>query len=75
MKFKGEDFIALSLSDFYYKKIYEKVTGASRERISRTNLGSIEIPVPRIELQQLLVSEIGQYLKVIDGCSQIIDNY
>lgn len=68
-------FIALTYSDVYYKKIYEKVTGASRDRISRKNLGGLEIPCPAIENQQLIVAETDQYLNVIKGCNLLIENY
>ncbi len=68
-------FIYLTLSDEYYKRINENLTGASRQRISRTNLGNLLIPKPTIETQQKIVDEIEQYQKVIDGCNLLIDNY
>jgi type I restriction-modification system DNA methylase subunit len=68
-------FIALTHSDFYYKKVYEKVTGASRDRISRKNLGSIEIPIPSIPFQESLIEKTNQYFNLIEGCNLIVDNY
>lgn len=68
-------FIYLTLSDEYYKRINENLTGASRQRISRTNLGNLLIPKPSIETQQKIVDEIDQYQKVIDGCNLLIENY
>lgn len=68
-------FIYLTLSDEYYKRINENLTGASRQRISRTNLGNLLIPKPPLETQQKIVDEINQYQKVIDGCNLLIENY
>ncbi len=68
-------FVYLTLSDEYQKRINENLTGASRQRISRKNLGNVLIPKPSLEIQQNIVSEIEQYQKVIDGCDLLLENY
>ncbi len=61
-------FLFLTLSDEYYKRINESITGASRKRISRSNLGNVLIPLPDIDVQQKIVSQISNYQnKIIDA--------
>lgn len=59
-------FVYLTLTDEYYIRINESITGASRKRISRTNLGSILIPLPDLDTQKKIVSEINGYQKEIE---------
>jgi len=59
MRFKKDTlpkwFIYYSLSPDYQKEINKEVTGATRQRISRSNLGNIEISVPLIPEQKRIV--------------------
>ena len=50
-----EWFLFFSLSNEYQKEIIKQVTGATRQRISRKNLGLIEIPLPSLPEQQRIV--------------------
>ncbi len=63
MRFKKDTlpdwFIYFSLSPDYQSEINKEVTGATRQRISRSNLGNVKIPVPP-------VSEQKQLVKVLD---------
>ena len=59
-------FVAYSKSEEYYKHLKNFISGASRDRISRKNLGQIEIPLPPLEIQQQIVKEIEGYQKEID---------
>lgn len=64
MRFKKDTlpkwFIYYSLSPDYQKEINKEVTGATRQRISRSNLGNIEISAPPIPEQKRIV-------KILDG--------
>ncbi|MCX5777319.1 MAG: restriction endonuclease subunit S [Candidatus Firestonebacteria bacterium] len=59
MRFKknilAEWFVNYSLSRDYQNKITEDVSGATRQRISRSNLGNVEIPIPTIIEQKRIV--------------------
>jgi type I restriction enzyme M protein len=48
---------------------------AGQQRVTREFLENYEIPVPRLEEQQQIVSEIQGYQKVIDGARQILTGY
>jgi len=60
MRFKKdilpEWFIYYSLSPEYQSEINKAVTGATRQRISRSNLGLVEIPAPPVSDQRRLIS-------------------
>lgn len=59
-------------------KEYFRLNSNTTTNISNLNLDTIsnlEIPLPRIEVQDEIVRELEQYQKIIDGSKQIIDNY
>ena len=70
-----ELFVAFTKSDGYYKNIEGYLTGSTRPRISRSNLGKVKIPLPPLDAQKEIVAEIDGYQKVIDGARAVIDNY
>ncbi|OGO79470.1 MAG: hypothetical protein A2Y23_07115 [Clostridiales bacterium GWB2_37_7] len=74
-KILPEFFIYLTYSDVYYINMSKYLTGASRQRISRANLGKITIPLPPIELQHEIVTELNSYQNIINGAKQVINNY
>ncbi len=59
MRFKKDTlpkwFIYYSLSPDYQSEINKEVTGATRQRISRSNLGNVKIPAPSISEQKQLI--------------------
>lgn len=59
-------FLFYSMSNFYQTEIQKQVTGATRQRISRKNLGLVPIPIPQLEEQQHIVS-------ILDKCFTAID--
>ena len=73
--FLPELFVALTKSSQYFKNIEGYLTGATRPRISRSNLGKVRIPLPPLPVQQEIVAEIEGYQKVIDGARAVVDNY
>jgi type I restriction enzyme M protein len=49
--------------------------GAVFDSISRDQIKEIEIPLPPLEIQQHIVSEIEGYQRIIDGANQVVNNY
>ncbi len=49
-------FLYYSLSNEYQNEIQKQVTGATRQRISRKNLGLVSVPIPPLPEQQRIVS-------------------
>ena len=70
-----ELFVAFTKSEHYYKHIEGYLTGSTRPRISRSNLGKIKIPLPPLEVQREIISEIEGYQRVIDGARAVVENY
>jgi type I restriction enzyme M protein len=68
-------FLFISKSKSYSEEISRYLTGASRQRISRSNLAKIKIPVPPLEIQKEIVSELERYQIIIDGANQVIENW
>ena len=57
---KPEYFIAYTLSPLYMMQVAASVTGSTRKRISRKNLGGLMIPVPTIDEQVYFASMVKQ---------------
>ena len=55
--------------------ISKYVTGAAQPKLNQQSLNSIEIPLPPLEIQQQIVTEIEGYQKIIDGAKQVVNNY
>ena len=45
------------------------------QRVPRSSVAGFQIPLPPLEVQQAIVSEIEGYLKVIDGARAVVENY
>ena len=43
--------------------------------INQTDVASLKIPLPPLEVQQEIVAEIEGYQKVIDGARAVVENY
>lgn len=63
-------FIYYSMSNLYHTKIINLSTGATRQRISRKNLETITIPVPKIEEQQRIVGILDEAFENIEKAKQ-----
>lgn len=59
-------FLYYTLSIEYQNEIQRQVTGATRQRISRKNLGLISIPLPPLPEQQRIVSILDRAFAAID---------
>ncbi len=57
-------------SSAYYKKLLGSVTGTTRKRISRKNLGNVELEVPSKERQMDVVEQLDCLVKVIESRKQ-----
>jgi len=59
-------FLYYSLSNEYQNEIQKQVTGATRQRISRKNLGLVSVPVAPLPEQRRIVSILDQCFAAID---------
>ena len=53
-------------SDAYYTRLMSNVTGTTRKRISRKNLGNVQIGVPDKNVQGIVVKKLGLLSNIID---------
>ncbi len=58
-------FLYYSLSNEYQNEIQKQVTGATRQRISRKNLGLVSVPLPSLPEQQRIVSLLDEAFAAI----------
>ena len=61
------------MSDSYLNDVRKRVTGTTRSRISRKNLGMIEIPLPPLEEQQKIVEKLDKAFELIDQAKANIE--
>jgi type I restriction enzyme M protein len=52
-----------------------KADGAVFQNLTTDQIKDFEIPLPPIEIQELIVKEIEGYQKIIDGSKMVVDNY
>ena len=55
-----EFFVAFTLTPLYARQVVSGITGSTRQRISRKNLGNVIMPVPPIELQEQFAAFVRQ---------------
>ncbi len=53
-------------SNAYYTRLLSSITGTTRKRISRKNLGNIELDIPSKEEQKKVVKQLDYLVKVVD---------
>ncbi len=51
------------------------ITGVTVPKLNQKMMKSIKIPLPPLEIQKEIVSEIEVYQKIIDGAKAVVDNY
>ena len=54
-------------SNAYYTRLHGNVTGTTRKRISRKNLGNVELRVPAKDEQKAVVEQLDCLVEVIDS--------
>jgi type I restriction enzyme S subunit len=59
-------FLYYSLSNEYQNEIQKQVTGATRQRVSRKNLGLVYVPLPPLSEQQRIVAILDEVFAAID---------
>lgn len=59
-------FLYFTLSDEYQNEINKQITGATRQRISRNNLGLVSIPLPPLPEQRRIVSILDEAFSAIE---------
>ena len=54
-------------SNAYYTRLLGNVTGTTRKRISRKNLGNIELNIPTQDVQRAVVEQVDRIIKILDS--------
>jgi type I restriction enzyme M protein len=71
-----QDYLYEVLRSEVVKAQYEKLaTGGVVRNLNSKLVSGVKIPLPPIEIQQQIVTEIEGYQKIIDGAKQIVNNY
>jgi type I restriction enzyme M protein len=65
----------LLFSNHFYQYCQLNAGGGAQGNISPSQILDYEIPLPPIEVQQVIVRELEQYQKIIDGARQVVENY
>lgn len=65
-------FLAYSMTGDYFSSLAQYLTGASRQRISRLNLGKIKIPLLPLEIQKRLAAEMEEQEKIIEANKKLV---
>ena len=61
---------------FFRENAVAQMTGTGGlQRVPRVYVENFKIPLPPLEVQKKIVAEIEGYQKVIDGASNVLDNY
>ena len=72
--FLNKFFVYYTLSSAYEHSLMNEITGSSRKRISRSNLSAISVPVPSVNEQIAIISELDSLSDIIDRKnSQLLD--
>lgn len=62
-------------SEFIQKKIQQLGARAAQAGVRPDDLKIIKIPLPLLEVQQEIVTELDGYQKIIAGAKQVVENY
>ena len=76
IRFKQEQviskwFVYYSMSQLYLDEISKQITGATRQRISRKNLGVVKLPLPPLPEQHRIVAILDRCFTAIDRAKTI----
>ena len=74
-QFHPKVFVAITMSHFWFANIAKYLTGSTRPRISRSNLGKVKIPLPPIDTQRALIREIEAEQSLVTANQQLIDRF
>ena len=70
-----ELYVYLFRSSEFNSAVLQRVTGAQLPRISWAQFQNLAIPLPPLEIQAEIVTEIEGYQRVIDGARAVVENY
>jgi len=59
----------------YWKQANKLSSTVAQPNLNAEKIKSIKIPLPPLDIQKAIVSEIDNYQKIIDGARQVVDNY
>ncbi len=62
-------------SELFYRYCQQNAGGGAQGNISPNEIQNYIIPLPPLEVQKEIVTQIDSWQKIIDGARQIIDNY
>ena len=62
-------------SQQFNDEVLKRLSGAQLPRINWQSLASIDVPLPPLEVQREIVSEIEGYQRVIDGARAVVENW
>jgi type I restriction enzyme S subunit len=61
-------------SEAYYTRLMNNVTGTTRKRISRKNLGNVELDIPSLDIQENVVKKLDIISNVINNRQSEIEH-
>jgi type I restriction enzyme M protein len=62
-------------SNEFNQEVLKGLKGAQLPRVSYEYISRLEIPLPSLQVQQEIVTELDSYQKIIDGARQIVDTW
>jgi type I restriction enzyme M protein len=62
-------------SEYFEKEAIINSFGVAQKNLSTKWISDFQIPLPSIETQNQIVEELDNYQKIINGCTQVIENY
>lgn len=62
-------------SDIVKKQFNSRLQGIGVPNLHLKEIKEVLIPLPPLEFQQEIVSQLDRYQKIIDGAKQVVDNY
>ena len=57
------------------ENVYSFQKGAAQPHVYPKDLIGFKIPLPPLEIQEQIVTELDSYQKIIDGAKQVVENY
>ncbi|VVB79052.1 N-6 DNA Methylase [uncultured archaeon] len=68
-------FIYLLLKGGKQEEIYAMQRGGGQPHVYPKDLSPIKIPLPPLEIQEKIVTELESYQNIIDGATKVVENY
>ncbi len=65
----------LTKSEYYQNWIKNQSKTGTLTNINAKQYSSFKIPLPPLEIQEQIVTELDNYQKIIDGAKQVVENY